>query len=202
MADKSANYSDQSSRTIQDLTLTSSYNGKKTLFSGPELLAALFIFFAAVLVLEIQAFDSPMIYDSANRIVGYAHLFLKSQHLAVDEIMAQRPLFMLSLYLNYLIHGMDPVYFRVFNALILAGTGIALMVMLNMIMLLHPSGVRSAGGQERMIVFLVGLLFVVHPLQVFAVLYIWQRQALMACLFYFSALAIYVAGREGLSEIR
>ncbi len=123
--------------------------------------------------------------------------FSKRQPLAVVEIVPERPLFLLSLYLNYVIHGMDPAYFRVFNALILAGAGVALMVMLNMLMLLHPSGIVSARGQARAIIFLIGLLFVVHPVQVFAVLYIWQREALLACLFYFSALAIYAAGRSG-----
>jgi len=166
------------------------------IFRGSEVFVIFLIFFAVVLALQIEGFVSPMIYDSVGWIEGRSYVFEKGP-LAVAGIMPQRPLFMLSLYFNYLFHGMDPAYFRVFNALILAGTGVALMVMLNMIMALLPTRISWAAGEERLIIFLIGLLYIVHPLQIFDVLYIWQRETLMACLFYFSALAVYAAGRGG-----
>ena len=42
----------------------------------------------------------------------------------------------------------------------------------------------------------LGILFTVHPLQSMVVLYAWQREAIMGCLFYYSALAAYVAVRS------
>jgi protein O-mannosyl-transferase len=197
MFDRSFDHHMERGRINQSLSAFSPSNASLCLFNVYELLAILVLFFATVVVVQIDGFDSPMIYDS----VEWRDTTLRSQatpdQSAVIRILPERSLFLLSLHLNYSIHGMDPVYFRVFNALILAGTGVALIAMLNMIMLLPPSGIRPAEGPGRLIVFLIGLLYVVHPLQVFVVLYIWQRAALMACLFYFTALAVYTAGRAG-----
>ena len=43
----------------------------------------------------------------------------------------------------------------------------------------------------------LGLLFLVHPLQSYVTLYIWQRMALMACFFYYASLAAFLAVRIG-----
>ncbi len=154
-------------------------------------------FFAIVVALHYPAFHSPMMYDS----VGYLHekegIFNAHRPEAVMSMVPQRPLFMLTLYLNYLKNGIDPSGYRWVNAALLAASGLALAFMAWMLMQSSALGVpRPATGQFSVAV-LVGLWFVVHPLQEFAVLYVWQRSALMACLFSFATVGAYLAARTG-----
>ena len=62
-----------------------------------------------------------------------------------------------------------------------------------------PVGSSTRNAQERseLSALFLGLAFVAHPLQTYVVLYDWQREAIMACLFYFSALAVYLGVRSG-----
>ena len=67
----------------------------------------------------------------------------------------------------------------------------------------HPAGNRDYPrvpgtlNEKKAVGLFLGLLFVAHPLQSYAVLYLWQREAIMACLFYFSSLALYLGARSG-----
>jgi hypothetical protein len=102
-----------------------------------------------------------------------------------------------SFYLNYLIWGMNPFYFRMANAVILAMT--AFIAALTFILILEIAGPASAGtSREKQAVGLfLGLVFLVHPVHVYFVDYIWQRMGLLSCFFYISALAAYLATRSG-----
>ena len=138
-----------------------------------------------------------MVYDSAAWIVGKEQVFATHDLLQVISIVASRSLFMLSLYANYALTGMDPYYFRLTNTAMLAGAGLALAWLI--LVLLEIPGLRVPGTprEKRTISLFLGLLFVAHPLQTYVVLYDWQREAIMACLFYFSALAVYLGVRSG-----
>ena len=115
----------------------------------------------------------------------------------VISIVPARALFMLSLYANYALTGMDPYYFRLTNTVILAGAGLALAWLIFVI--LEVPTLRAPGTplEKRAISLFLGLMFIAHPLQTYVVLYDWQREAIMACLFYFSALAVYLGARSG-----
>ncbi|MBI5570243.1 MAG: tetratricopeptide repeat protein [Desulfomonile tiedjei] len=159
----------------------------------------LFLAFLGIAVaLHFQGFTSPMIYDSAGWIKGKADIYARHNLLDVIGIVPMRPLFMVSLYANYLLTGMDPFFFRLFNATILAASGVMLVVLIALI--LEIPGIRPQGTTKpgkRTLALFFGLWFVVHPLQTFVVLYIWQREAILACFFYFSALSLYIAVRSG-----
>ena len=162
-------------------------------------LCLLFVAFSAIgVVLFYPGMHSRMIYDSKSLMEANALVFSRGDLLGVMNIVPQRPLFMISLYVNYVMTGMDPFSFRLFNIAILAASGVAVAVLI--FVLLDAAGLRpkTTRLQQQYIGILCGLCFVVHPLQCFVVLYTWQRSAIMACLFYFSALAVYVAGRSGL----
>lgn len=161
-----------------------------------EVIAIFFLYFAVALIINQPGFHSPMIYDSEALIEHKAALFANGLP-EVLGIVPARPLFMTSLYANYKLAGMDPYFFRVFNAAILGAAGAALAMMLLLILRLQGQTDSQTGGRTRAVAAVLGLLFVVHPLQTFVVLYIWQREAILACFFYFSAIAAYLSVRSG-----
>lgn len=166
---------------------------------GPagEVLAVFLVFWATVIVLHAGGFQAPMVYDSQAFIQSQTQIFETEGLVGVLRIVPMRPLFMGSLYLNYLLTGMDPLFFRLFNSAVLAATGTALAVMGFLIVRILAPALGSCWLNPRMTGFLIGLIFVVHPLQPLVVLYIWQRSALMACFFYYAAMAAYLAARTG-----
>jgi protein O-mannosyl-transferase len=153
------------------------------------------LFLLLALTLHHAGFSSPMLYDSKAWINDKAHVFASHDPLKIVQIMPVRPLCMLTLYANYLLTGMDPYYFRLVNATILAATGAMLMLLI--VSLLEIPGMLQGVPRSRKhwIGLLVALFFVCHPLQTFVVLYIWQREAILACFFYFSCLVTYLAIR-------
>jgi len=168
----------------------------KGLISPRHVIEVFFLYFAVAFAIHHPGFDSAMIYDSAALIERKADLFAQGL-VEVLRIVPARPLFMTSLYANYLLAGMDPYFFRVFNAAILGAAGTALTLMI--VLILSSPGHTHTETKSRTLavgVFL-GLLFVVHPLQNFVVLYVWQREAILACFFYFSAMAAYLGVRSG-----
>lgn len=157
-----------------------------------------FLAFAAIAVaLHSSGFHAPMIYDSRELIQNQEEIFARGGLLGVLRIVPMRPLFMGSLYLNYVLTGMDPFFFRLFNAIILAAAGTALALLTALILRVLGQWPGGSKIDPRVAGILVGLVFVVHPLQAFVVLYIWQRAAIMACFFYFAAMAAYLATRLG-----
>lgn len=163
-----------------------------------SLLVLAFLIFAAIgFCLHRPGFNSAMVYDSTYFIAGQAGLYKQHEVFKLMSVVPARPLFLLTLYLNYLATGMEPYYFRVGNILFLAGAALALMLLVNIIFEIPGLKLPGTRLEKRAVSFLLGLLFVVHPLQSYVILYIWQREAIMACLFYFSGLAVYLAARSG-----
>ncbi len=83
------------------------------------------------------------------------------------------------------------------NAIFMAGT--ALLVVFIIIILLEISGESDTGriAEKRIIALSLGILFAVHPVQTFLVLYIWQRMALLSAFFYCAAFLAYLVTRSG-----
>jgi tetratricopeptide (TPR) repeat protein len=168
----------------------------KVLIRLGQVISIFLLYFAAAFALNQPGFNSAMIYDSAALIERKAHLFAQSLT-EVLRIVPARPLFMTSLYANYQLAGMDPYFFRLFNAGILAAAGAALTLMILLILSLSAQPQEKTRGRALAVAVFLGLLFVVHPLQNFVVLYIWQREAILACFFYFLAVAAYLGVRSG-----
>ncbi|MBI4962741.1 MAG: tetratricopeptide repeat protein [Desulfomonile tiedjei] len=163
-----------------------------------SVLLLIFLMFAAIgFGLHLPGFHSPMVYDSSYFIQGKASLFAQHEVLKLISIVPARPLFLTTLYLNHLVTGMEPFYFRVGNILLLAGAGLALVLLAATIFGIQGLRVPGTRQEKLAVSILLGLLFVVHPLQSYVVLYVWQREAIMACFFYFAGLAVYLAARSG-----
>ena len=161
-------------------------------------IALLFLFFFGVaLALHWPGFHAGMVYDGNVWIQQKEPVFARGNVPDILGIVPARPLFVLSLYANYLLGGMDPLSFRLVNAALLAAAGAALAVLIWVLLDIAGHTARATKRVRGWVSALLGLLFVVHPLQSFVVLYIWQREAVMACLFYFAALALYFAARSG-----
>ncbi len=149
-----------------------------------------------LLVLNHPALKAPMIYDSQGFIAAKSNLFRSGlwDTLSITPI---RPLFMVTLYVNYLTTGMDPLYFRLVNIVLQAGAGTALALLIFLVLEVGGAGNGSPSRRRLEISLFLGFVFAIHPLQTLVTLYIWQREAILACLFYFSTVAVYLAARSG-----
>jgi len=154
------------------------------------------VLFLVSLAVYYPGFEGPMHYDSAAILQANERLFCRGLA-AVVGIFPQRPLSMATFYLNYLVTGMSPFYFRLANAGLIALTALSAIILIVLILDLTPPHYEAALRDKRIVAFLLGLVFLVHPAQTYMVVYIWQRMALLSCLFYLSALAAYLAARTG-----
>ncbi len=140
-------------------------------------------FFAVAVALHYPGFHSRMIYDTEALLQGNAHVFSRHDIREVIAITPSRSLFMTSLYVNYLATGLDACSFRVVNAAILAAAGLALTLLIWVLLETSSLARQLSDAEKHCLSIVVGLIFVVHPLQRLVVLYIWQREAIMACVF-------------------
>jgi len=148
-------------------------------------------------MLSYPALKSPMIYDTGGLLLLKADLFQRNNVWDVISITPIRALLMVTFYFNYVTTGMDPQYFRLVNVLLAAGSGIALSLLIFLVLEIGAPENRCSSSQRLEVSLFLGFVFVVHPLQTLATLYIWQRSATLACLFYFSGVAVYLAARSG-----
>ncbi|MCZ6501386.1 MAG: tetratricopeptide repeat protein [Gammaproteobacteria bacterium] len=158
----------------------------------------LFILFVLLgTALNFPGLNAPMYYDSAVLIADNRDLFGSGMIENVLAIFPQRPLPMFTFYLNFIVGDMAPVYFRIFNIVLLAATALTVVVLINLILDLPGVCDRATQSEKRMLSLALGLFFLVHPLHTYLTLYIVQRMALMACLFYYLSLVSYIAVRAG-----
>lgn len=149
------------------------------------------LFFVLAWFLHYRGLSAPMYYDSYAWIEQKRHLFVTGPLSSIIDLFPQRPLTMLTFYGNYLVNDMNPVAFRLLNIALLSATAVVVGFLVNLLVsLVH-------GDRSRVIGLLAGLFFLVHPFQTYVTLYIWQRSALLACLFSYAALLTYLGVRTG-----
>jgi tetratricopeptide (TPR) repeat protein len=157
----------------------------------------LWILFALIATaLYFLGLESPMIYDSHAKLYSNLNIFDKGDLKGVLAIFPPRPATMLSFYCNYIVSGMKPFHFRLFSIAILALNSTVLSILFLSLAEAVPARRRNI-NDAKVVAVCVGLLFLVHPLNIYATLYIWQRGALLACLFSCSVLVVYLALRAG-----
>jgi protein O-mannosyl-transferase len=153
-----------------------------------------FVFCLVAVALFHEGFGAPWYYDSAL-LQENEQIFAHEGLWGVVNLFPQRPVPMMSFFLNYLVAGMDPFSFRAVNAVLLGLTasGVAVSILL---LLETPALANRASSTERTwLAFLIGAVFLVHPIQTYLVLYVWQRMALLACFFSIGAFAVYLGVR-------
>lgn len=166
-----------------------------------SLIVCLFLCLIAVLVFH-TGFAAPFVVDSKARLLGPETVFKHGSFLDVLKIYLPRPVAMASFYINYQVTGLDGYAFRLVNALLLGGTGFALFAFLNLLLSLSPTTNELSVNQRRGIAFVAAAAYVTHPLMTFVVIYVVQRMALLATLFFLLGALTYTAARTGLIRNR
>lgn len=118
--------------------------------------------------------------------------------LAVNFVM--RPVAYASLYLNYLLDGFRPRWFRVFNIGIHAATAILVYALLRLLLLRGSKIASLPQGSTFFIPLTSALLFAAHPLATESVTYIIQRFTSLSAFFYLLTLWLYFASLQGASR--
>ncbi|MCA1962210.1 MAG: tetratricopeptide repeat protein [Desulfomonile sp.] len=154
-------------------------------------------FFAAGLLCHWWGLEARTVYDGAYFVSSKKTVFESYDVLRVISMVPARPFFLFSFYVNFLLSGLDPFYLRIGNIAITAAGGLALAYLAAMIFSTPGLGLSYSLRVKQAVSGLAGIIFVIHPLQNFVNLYIWQREAALACLFVFTGLAVYVAIRSG-----
>jgi tetratricopeptide (TPR) repeat protein len=154
-------------------------------------------FLAVVFAFQWSGLSGPWMYDSAAVFEEQQQIFSRGSMIEIIRITPQRPLAMLTFYLNFLVTGMSPWGFRVLNLCLLAGTAL-LAYGLFRLLLTPPLRQEAPAPQQLTWLALFGALAcAIHPLQTHVTLYVWQRTALMAEFFGLAALLAYFAIRTG-----
>lgn len=166
-------------------------------FSWFQALILFAIFFAAGVVCQWGGLEARTVYDGAYFVSAKQAVFESRDVIRVMSMIPARPLFLLTFYGNYLFTGMDPFHLRLVNIGIVAAGGVALAFLVGIIYGIPGLTLPGSSRVKQAVSSLVGLLFVIHPLQSFVNLYVWQREAALACLFVFLGLAVYAATRSG-----
>jgi protein O-mannosyl-transferase len=155
------------------------------------------VFFALGLFVQHAGLHAPMYYDSAGNIAEKEAVFAHEGLRGVMSLFPQRPLPTATFFLNYLVGGVNPVLYRVFNVGLLAGASLLVVWLVRLILDIPANGSRPTETVKTVASLFAGLVFLIHPVQIYVTLYIWQRMALMACLFSYACLAVYLAVRTG-----
>lgn len=115
-----------------------------------------------------------------------------------------RPLSMLSLILNAQLLGLSPFGFKLVNILIHLGCGVALGFLAREILRAAARGKGTQPDEQRIrwLSLAAATLWLVHPLNLTAVLYVVQRETSLSALFSALAMLAYLAGRRRRSEGR
>ncbi len=108
-----------------------------------------------------------------------------------------RPVSMAYFYLTYACFGLDAFWYRILNLGVLALSAVAVVGLLTVLLRLDTQSSKLTAGEKWAIPIGLGVLFFVHPVQTSIVLYIWQSQTLLACLFYCCSLLLYLSARSG-----
>jgi tetratricopeptide (TPR) repeat protein len=154
-------------------------------------------FLLAGLCLYYPGLHEPMLYDSKGFISEQEHVFHRHKLAGALGFLPQRPLLMASFYGNYLLDGVNPFSFRVVNLALLALAGLAVTLLIRMVLQTQQSRLELSHPFQWILAPAGGLFFVIHPVQIYVTLYIWQRAAILACVFYYAAVAAYLAVRTG-----
>jgi protein O-mannosyl-transferase len=167
------------------------------LFRLSTILCLFAAFLAIGLAVQHAGLHAPMYYDSAGNIAEKRNIFAGEGLRGVMNLFPQRPLPTATFYLNFLIGDITPLSFRVFNLSLLAGASILVVLLIRLVLDLPAVRSQAGNAAKNLASVFAGLLFLIHPLQTYLTLYIWQRMALMACFFSYACMLAYLAVRTG-----
>lgn len=107
-----------------------------------------------------------------------------------------RPVAMLSFALNYYVFGFNPFAFKLTNLLIHVLCGV-LVYVVTLHLVTDVSTDRHADQQANRCAAVVAAFWLLHPIQVLAVLYVVQRMTSLSALFLLAAFYLHILARSG-----
>lgn len=121
-----------------------------------------------------------------------------------DAGMLGRPVALLSFALNHYFSGLDPYYFKLTNIAIHLLNGLCIYTLTILLIGVHHrrTGDQLPTSTVRWIATATTAAWILHPLNLTAVLYVVQRMTSLASLFTFLGLISYVVGRRNIIERR
>ena len=150
------------------------------------------------------ALSGPFLFDDFLNIVDNELLDIDTLALAnlrqaafsIEAGPLMRPVSMLSLTLTRYAFGLDPYYFKLINLIIHLVTGAAILWLTRLLLVhLRLSGAPISATTIYWTALTTATLWLVHPLNLTAVVYAVQRMTSLSALFLFFGLAFYLRGR-------
>lgn len=147
------------------------------------------VVFLGALFLAFEAYGpalrGPFVLDDLY--LPYADVNAPVNHIT-DWVKFQRPLLMLSYWVDYQMGASDPHLYHTTNVLL--HFVLSIVVMLIAARLLE--WVEVAGRMRTALAIFAGALFLLHPLQTESVAYVASRSEVLSVLFYFAAFAVFI----------
>jgi tetratricopeptide (TPR) repeat protein len=180
--------------------------GPNTFLARRSVLLAGAVVVLATWVAYHNSFHGPFIADDYDGIVGNASIknWKSALFPPTDTTTAGRPLFSLTLALNYALGGMNVWGYHVFNLLVHTLAGLTLFGIVRRT-LLRPamagrrsqiSDLRSGMSEPTWLALAVAVIWAVHPLLTQAVTFISERAESLMALFYLLTLYCFIRGVE------
>lgn len=167
---------------------------------------------AAGFLVYAPGLSGPFLFDDFPNIVYNEHL--KIPALTLDQLMSAafsskagplyRPIAMASFAINAYFSGMHPYWFKFTNLMIHLLCGL-LVITLSRLLLASYREQRAPWLSEtrvRWVAMLLAAAWIVHPLNLTAVLYVVQRMVTIASLFMLASVCLYVIGRRRQLDVR
>lgn len=161
---------------------------------------------AAGFVVYSPGLSGPFLFDDFPNIVNNQHLRMSA--LTFDQLLSAafsskagplyRPIAMASFALNRYFTGLDPYWFKLTNVMIHLACGV-LVIVLSRLLLASYREQRApwlSPRRVRWIALLLATAWIVHPLNLTAVLYVVQRMVSLASFFMLASICFYVVGRR------
>lgn len=146
------------------------------------------------------------LFDDTINIVENAYLkigtldtaSLKAAALSMGSRISGRPISMASFALDYYFNGSAPYGFKLTNLIIHLLNGVGIFVLSMLVLEIHRRRHVSELSPDRLrwVSLAVASAWLLHPLNLTAVLYIVQRMASLSALFTLSGLIVYLYGRQ------
>ncbi|MHB8455431.1 MAG: hypothetical protein ACYDDO_12210 [Acidiferrobacterales bacterium] len=116
----------------------------------------------------------------------------------------KRPVSMVSFAINFYETGKNPFYFKLTNVILHLLTGLSIFVLTNLLLNVYRGRTKQEFSDRHIawVAIATSCAWLVHPLNVEAVLYVVQRMTILSGLFTVWALICYVAGRRWLDAGR
>lgn len=153
----------------------------------------------------LPGLHGPFVFDDYVNIVQNTALALPSlsSHALADAAFSlragplMRPVSMISFALNRYFFGIEPFSFKLANLLIHLANGMLMFMLLRRLLAAYRQLHAPALSRERLdgLALLIGALWLVHPLNLTAVLYVVQRETSLSALFVLAGVNLYAWAR-------